>query len=71
LASKISMILDLLSDGKWHSIAGLSRKSSLDSREIEELLSFLDKYEFAKVDFESGKAKINKAFQKLLDLTTP
>ena len=71
MGSKISMILDLLSDGKWHSIAGLSRKSSLDSREIEELLSFLDKYEFAKVDFESGKAKINKAFQKLLDLTTP
>ncbi len=71
MASKISMILDLLSDGKWHSIAGLSRKSSLDGREMEEILSFLDKYEFAKVDFENGKAKINKAFQKLLDLTTP
>ena len=70
MASKISMILELLGDGKWHGLAGLSRKSRLDSREIEEILSFLDKYEFAKVDFENRKAKINKAFQKLLELTT-
>lgn len=69
MASKISMILDLLSDGKWHGIAGLERKSKLDSREIEEILSFLDKYELAKVDVENGKVKINKAFQKLLELT--
>lgn len=68
MASKISLILDLLSDGKWHSFAGLSRKSRLDSREIEKILSFLDKYEFARVDFENGKAKINKAFQRLLEI---
>jgi len=71
LASKISMILCPLSDGKWHGIAELSRKSSLDSQEIEEILSFLDKFEFARVDFENGKVKINKDFQKLLELTTP
>jgi len=71
LPSKISMILDLLNDGKVHGIADLSRKSSLGSWEMEEILSFLDKYEFAKVDFENGKVKINKAFQKLLELTTP
>ena len=65
------MILDLLSDGKWHGIEELTRKSGLDSWEVEEILSFLDKYEFAKVDFENGKVKINKAFQKLLELTTP
>ena len=71
MASKISMILDLLSDGKVHGLADLSRKSSLDNWEMEEILSFLDKYEFAKVDFEKGKVKINKAFQKLMELTTP
>jgi len=71
LASKISIVLDLLSDGKWQSIAGINRKSHLDNREIEEILSFLDKYEFAKVDFENGKVKITRSFQKLLDLTTP
>jgi hypothetical protein len=71
LVSKISLILDLLSDGKWHDLVELSRKSNLDSREIDEILSFLDKYEFARVDFENGKAKINKVFQKLLELTTP
>jgi DNA-binding IclR family transcriptional regulator len=70
LVFKIAMILDALSDGRWHNIAGLAKKLKLAGHEVEERLEFLNKFELVKTDGEDREVKINKDFQKLSELST-
>jgi DNA-binding IclR family transcriptional regulator len=70
LVLKIAMILDVLSDGKWHSISELTEKLRLSGYEVEPRLEFLNEFELAKFDVEDGKIRINKDFKKLLDSST-
>jgi DNA-binding IclR family transcriptional regulator len=67
--SKIAIVLELLGDGKWYGIEELQRRLGLDEREVQEIMRFLNKYDFVKVDKEHGKVKINRDFQKLLAKT--
>jgi hypothetical protein len=70
LDSKITMILEILSDGKWHGIEELQQRMELDEYEVREITTFLNKYDFAKIDDANKKVKINRDFQKLLTQTT-
>jgi len=70
LASRIGRILDLLSDGEWHGIEELKQVLNHPGHATEEILAFLEKYEFAKVDGKNKRVKINKDFQELLELTS-
>jgi DNA-binding IclR family transcriptional regulator len=63
------MILDVLSDGKWHSVEELQKGLELDEDEVREVTEFLNKYDLAKVDEKNGKVKIDRNFQKLLTLS--
>ena len=67
MAPKIAMILDILSDGKWHGTEELLLKLGLNEHKLQEVTTFLDRYALVKVDKKGGKVKINKDFQKLLD----
>jgi hypothetical protein len=67
--SKLAAFLALLSDGKWHGTDELLHKLELNERELEEIMAFLDNYDFVDVDKENGKVKINKDFQKLVAQT--
>jgi DNA-binding IclR family transcriptional regulator len=69
LVSKITMILEILGDGKWHGIEELQQRLELNEREVQEIITFLNKYDFVKIDKEHGKVKINRNFQKLLAQT--
>jgi len=66
MAPKITMILDILSDGKWHRTEELLIRVELNEHKLQEVTTFLKCYDFVKVDKKSGKMKINKDFQKLL-----
>jgi len=66
---KIAMVLEMLDDGKWHEIEELQLRLGLNEHKAQEITSFLDKYNFVKIDKEHGKVKINRNFQKLLDQT--
>jgi len=70
LASRIGRILDLLSDGEWHGIEELKQVLNHPGHATEEILAFLEKYEFAKVDGENKRVKIDRDFQELLELTS-
>jgi hypothetical protein len=70
LASRIGRILDLLSDGEWHGIEELTQVLNQPGHATEEVIAFLDKYEFAEVDVKNKRVKINKDFQELLELTS-
>jgi DNA-binding IclR family transcriptional regulator len=67
--SKITMILEMLGDGKWHEIEELRLMLGLNEHKVEEITTFLNKYGFVKIDKEHGKVKINRNFQKLLAQT--
>jgi DNA-binding IclR family transcriptional regulator len=69
LVSKITMILEMLSDGKWHGIEELQQRLELNERKVQEITTFLNKYDFVKIDKEHGKVKINQNFRKLLTQT--
>jgi DNA-binding IclR family transcriptional regulator len=67
--SKLAMVLDILSDGKWHGIDELQQRLELDEREVRVIAALLSKYDFAKSDEENRKVRINRDFQKLLSQT--
>ena len=60
------LILELLSDGKWHEIDELLVRVKLTEQKFRQVTEFLDKYGFVEFDHENRKVKINKDFRKLL-----
>jgi DNA-binding IclR family transcriptional regulator len=68
---KVTMILEILSDGKWHGIEELQQRMELDDYKVQEFTAFLNKYNFVTIDEANKKVRINRGFQKFLDQTTP
>ena len=64
--SKITLILEILSDGKWHGIEELQQRMELNERKVHEITAFLNEYDLAKFDVANRKVKINRNFQKFL-----
>ena len=66
MASEIALILEILSDGKWHGIEELRRRIDLNAHKMQEITMFLIEFDFAQIDNVKGKVKINSDFQKFL-----
>jgi len=66
VVSKVMVILELLSDGKWHGIEELLLGTGLGEQKLQEITGFLGKYGFIKVDEENKKVKVNRDFRRLL-----
>jgi predicted transcriptional regulator len=66
VVSKVMVILELLSDGKWHGVEELLLGAGLSEQKFQEITGFLSKYGFVKVDEENKKLKVNRDFQRLL-----
>lgn len=66
VVSRVTVILDLLSDGKWHGTEELLLRAGLNEETLRDVTGFLSKYGFVKVDVKSGKVKVNRDFKKLL-----
>ena len=66
VVSKVMVILELLSDGKWHDVEEVLSSAGLSEMEFLEVTEFLSKYGFVKVDEKNLKLKVNRDFQRLL-----
>ena len=66
MAYKITMLLEVLGDGKWHEIEQLHQLMNIYDCEITEIMAFLNKYDFAEVDHAKKRVRLNKDFQKIL-----
>jgi DNA-binding IclR family transcriptional regulator len=64
------MILEILSDGKWHEIKELQQQAEIDEHQVEEVTKFLNEFDFVKVDSANKKVRISKSYQKLLAQTS-
>ncbi len=68
-ASKITEILETLSDGKWHSIEEIQQKMKLSRIQIQKIITFLKEYNFVAIDEANKKIRINKNVLKFLTQT--
>jgi hypothetical protein len=60
--AQIDNVVELLKDGKWHSIAEISRKTKLNEFKVEILADFLADYSFLELNKKEKKAKLSRAF---------
>lgn len=60
----IDDILDVLKDGKWHSLKKISEKTRLHELKVELLTNFLAEYDFIELDEKEHKTRLT---QPLLD----
>lgn len=67
MQSQIDKVVELLKDGKWHSIREISQKSKMHEFRIEILADFLADYSFLKLNKKEKKAKLSKTFVEFLN----
>jgi hypothetical protein len=66
LVSKIAQILEILGDGDWHNLLELQDEVGVSNGRLLEILGFLSKYEFLKIDYVDEKARIAKKVQDFM-----
>ena len=66
MSSKVELILNVLSDGKWHGINELQQLTEFDELQVQEMAAFLFEYDFVLVDLENKKVRIKEDFQNFL-----
>ena len=66
MLSKITMVLELLADGKWHRAEDLRFRLELSEHEFRHVAAFLGEYDIVKSDEKNRRVKINKDFRRLL-----
>lgn len=55
----VNVILDLLEDGKWHSLTELASRAGLHEFKLELITSFLAEYNFVELNKDNKKIRLN------------
>jgi hypothetical protein len=66
LAYKVTRLLEILGDGKWHGTEKLKQLMGFSDCELQEITNFLGAYDFAEIDETKKRVRINKDFKKIL-----
>ena len=69
MASKITLVLEILGDGKWRKIAEIREAVALTERQIIDITSFLCQYDFLKIDYAHEKVRVTKNLKEFLAQT--
>lgn len=70
MAPEMASILELLMDGKWHSIGELLKITGLASDKIKTTLDFLREYDFVVLDRKTKRVKLEDRAKEFLAETT-
>ena len=70
MQSRIEHVVELLKDGKWHTVEEISQKTSLHEFKIEILTGLLADYSFIEYNKKERKAKSSKIFAEFLKKTS-
>jgi len=63
---KISEILQLLCDGRWHRIEEIQQRFGVSCFGFEKLIDFLSEFGFAVIDDDNLRIRVNSDFQDIL-----
>jgi len=66
LKSLVHDVIELLKDGRWHTVAEIHRETNLQEVKIGILAEFLAAYSFLHLDREEKRAKLSKVFAEFL-----
>jgi len=66
MSLKVTRLLEILGDGKWHETKQLRQLVDLTDGQVEQLTDFLGRYDFAKIDESKNRVRISKEFKKVL-----
>jgi DNA-binding IclR family transcriptional regulator len=66
---KLSRTLELLGDGKWHTMSEIMKRSETDRREWKQVMDFLREYNFIVVDEEKRRVRLKEEAERLLTRT--
>jgi DNA-binding IclR family transcriptional regulator len=69
LAYKLTRLLEILGDGNWHETDQLCHLMDLSDSEVQRIMDFLEKYNFAEVDEAKKRVRIKKDFKRILTQT--
>ena len=64
--STVDEVMDILKDGKRHSLSEIAERLELTQKKAGEILQFLAEYDFATFDQKSNKAIIDPELKELL-----
>lgn len=66
MALKVAGVLEMLNDGKWHTLEKIRRKMKLNKNQIQQIAGFLMQYDFVSADETGKKIRIEEAARKFL-----
>jgi DNA-binding IclR family transcriptional regulator len=65
----MTRILEILNDGKWHTLNEIQQKTEIDQKQAEQAISFLKEYNFIITDKTKNKARLDEKIQQFLTRT--
>lgn len=66
MAFRVAEVLEILSDGNWHTLEEVRRKMNLNRNQIQQIVGFLKEYEFVAVDETQKRMRIEETVRKFL-----
>jgi hypothetical protein len=63
------ILIELLKDGKWHTLEEMSRRARLHEFKVQVLAEFLADYSFLELNKKERRARSSKAFETFLKST--
>jgi len=64
--AKITGILEILTDGEWHSMEKIREDMRLSQNQIQQIAGFLEQYQFISKDETGKNIKIEESVRKFL-----
>ncbi len=66
MAFGVAGVLEILSDGDWHTLEEVRRKMNLNRNQIQQIAGFLKEYEFVALDETQKRMRIEETVRKFL-----
>lgn len=66
---KIAEVLEMLEDGKWHTLKEMQEKIKLSENKVQQIVEFLKEYGFVLMDEEKGWVKLDETVKEFLRQT--
>jgi len=66
---KIAEVLEMLEDGRWHTLKEIREKIKLSENKIQQIVEFLKGYGFVLMDEEKGWIKLDETVKEFLRQT--
>jgi DNA-binding IclR family transcriptional regulator len=66
MAFRVAEVLEILSDGDWHTLEEVRRKMDLNRNQIQQIAGFLKEYEFVALDETRKRVRIEETVRKFL-----